>query len=343
MRPPSTARSDLASDQLTPPSLRDVISELVEQAKWQHGLLTLAQIEAAGHRHLVRQRLQNGEWVERQPCVVSSAGWEPSLEAQLTAVRLSVAARGPADGWCFSHTTAAHLLQLKVPEPTEVHVLLPISRTRLQLDDVVRHFTRQPVSAAHVRLEPVTRPSLTVLQCATVLAREDLQRLVEDALRTGRAKQWQLRELCGRGTSGSRALGSVLDEVVHEGLDRWMRRLVRLLVAAGLPRPALEVPLYDGDVLRAVLDGLYEDAKLALEVDDWETHSSRRASERDRQRDRWVFKTYGILTLRFTPREIRERPERVVADICEAYRQRLPRRPADQVSARGPQPPPTLT
>jgi hypothetical protein len=170
--------------------------------------------------------------------------------------------------------------------------------------------------------EPVPFVPRAVLQCATQLARDDLLHLVESSVRAGRTDLPRLRVAGGRGFSGSAALRSALDELSAEGLDRWVRRVVRRLVAAGLPRPALEVPVPDGRRIRAYLDGYWAEAQLALEVDDWETHGSREAQERDRRRDRWLLNSYGIVTVRITPREIRDRPDEVVADIVQAYRRR---------------------
>ncbi len=302
--------------------------DLLALARRQHGLLTVRQVTDAGHRNLLRARLGSGEWVEEQPRVVRPVLWQPNREARLAAVRLALTPTGVPRGWCFSHTTAAHLQRLKVPEPSEVHVLLPTSRRKLPLRGTVRHFTEKPPRTMRVRSEPkgLLLPTgmlvPTVLQCAAVLLRNDLLALVEDLLREERLNIDVLRDACGRGISGSAALQDALDELDADGADRWVRRLVRLLTAGGLPRPALEVPMYDGARVRAYLDGFYEEAKLAVEVDDWESHGLRDASEHDRQRDRWLYNAYGILTIRLTPREIRDHPEKVVADIVAAYEKR---------------------
>jgi hypothetical protein len=154
------------------------------------------------------------------------------------------------------------------------------------------------------------------------LSRDALLHLIEDAVRSGRLRLADLRLLLGRGKAGSAPLRDVLDELDGEGLDRWMRTLARLLVEAGLPSPQLEVPIYNSGRLFACLDGYFPEASLAVEVDDWATHASRAAQERDRLRDRWLRNNRGIETIRTTPREIRDHPERVVNDVEQAYRQR---------------------
>jgi hypothetical protein len=112
---------------------------------------------------------------------------------------------------------------------------------------------------------------------------DDLLSLVEHTVRSRRLDIPHLREVRGRGASGSVALRNVLDELSADGLDRWVRRLVRLLVDAGLPRPRLEVPMLHRGRVRAYLDGYWEEACLAVEADDWETHADRSAQERDRR------------------------------------------------------------
>src|ERR1700712_1347327 len=67
-----------------------------------------------------------------------------------------------------------------------------------------------------------------------------------------------------------------------------IRQCAEVLCRDGLPPPAQEVPMYDGPRIRAYLDGYWEAIRLALEVDDWETHGLRTAQERDRKRDRWL-------------------------------------------------------
>jgi hypothetical protein len=299
-----------------------VDEKLLAVARRQHGLLTVGQVTRAGQRKLLRNRLRSGEWVEEQPQVVRPALWEPTREARLAAIRLALTPSGKPRDWCFSHTTAASLQRLKVPDRPEIHVLLPMTRRRLPLRGVVRHFTEKPVRVMHVVGEPSGMLVPTVLQCASVLQRDDLVTLVENLVRDSRLDLAFLRNACGRGISGSAALRSVVDELDGEGLDRWVRRLVPYLLAAGLPPPALEVPVYDGSRLRALLDGLFDEVGLAFEVDDWDSHGPRDASERDRQRDRWLFNTYGIVTVRVTPREIREDPGKVAAEIRRAYEQR---------------------
>jgi hypothetical protein len=158
-----------------------------------------------------------------------------------------------------------------------------------------------------------------IVQCAATLVRDDLITLVEHAVRSRRCTLDQLFAVCGRGVLGSRALRSVLDELSKDGRDRWARVLLRLLVAAGLPRPETERGI-PADSPLIYVDLCWWVLRLVVEVDDWQSHASRAASERDRDRDRWLRGEYGIVVLRVTPRQIRDEPERIVRSIVAAYR-----------------------
>ncbi len=306
---------------------------LLKLAARQHGLVTGRQVAEAGHRHLARRRIESGEWVIEQPNVLRPALWVPTFEARLTAVRLSLTVPGSPRAWCFSHTTAARLRRFVVPASDRIHVLLPLSRRRPELRDVVRHFTELPHVGARVDKDPVTAAADTVLDCAAVLDPDDLLALIEDLLRRELTTIEVLRSKLRRGRSGSAPLRVALDVLDDEGTDRWMRYLVQRLVSIGLPEPLLEYELREGHHLVAVLDGYFPDAALCLEVDDWATHGARAAAERDRQRDRRLLSRFGIETVRTTPRDLRNKPDAVVEDIRLAYQRRLSSRSADRRDA----------
>jgi hypothetical protein len=296
-----------------------VDAHLLRLAARQHGLLTRQQLREAGRLGLLRHRLRSGEWVEQQPSVVRPAILPVTFRMRVAAVRLALGTGPGAPAWIFSHAPAAYLLGLPVREPVVPDVLLPAANRGTPLVDVQRRTTRRPPRRVWREDLPVTWLATVLRQCAEELGRDDVCHLVEFAVRHRRTSLNQLAEACGRGQAGSALLRDVVSELGSEGIDRWMRRLVRLVVRAGLPKPELEVPVRDGARIRAFLDGLWRTVRLALEVDDWESHGGRDAQERDRQRDRWLLRAYGITTIRVTPREIRDRPQAVIADIVAAY------------------------
>jgi hypothetical protein len=203
-------------------------------------------------------------------------------------------------------------------EPDVLDVLLPVTSRAAPLNRVRRRLSKQPLRRMWRGRLPVPQPQVALVQCAAELPRSQVLELVEFAIRNRLTTLARLREVCGRGVRGSVLLQDVVAELSTDGVDRWVRRLLRLLDDVGVPRPELEVPVAEDGRVRAYLDGLWRGLRLALEVDDWESHGARDAQERDRRRDRWLLRDYGITTLRLTPREIRDSPEAVVADIAAA-------------------------
>jgi hypothetical protein len=296
-----------------------VVPELVALAREQQGLLHIDQLGEHGAAGLLKEREAAGEWRQLQPGVILPSTAVPTSLQRREAVRLSLEARQRSTGipWWFSGVTAAQVLGLRVPEhPVVVTVL---GSTRPTLADVHVLSTHQLPMVRTVKDLPVVTVPVAIVQCAALLARDDLVTLVEHALRDRRCTLSQLKNVCRRGVSGAAALRSVLEELSREGRDRWVRVLVRKLVAEGLPTPETERPLPEKDP-RAWLDLCWWELLLAVEVDDWQTHASREAAEHDRARDRWMMTDYGLVVLRVTPREIRDHPARVVRDIVAAYR-----------------------
>ncbi|HSP38707.1 MAG TPA: hypothetical protein VLR26_13230 [Frankiaceae bacterium] len=288
--------------------------DLVALARRQQGLLT---VEQMGRR--------DPDWHEVQPGVLAPRVTVLTKEQQLEAISLHLDARTRATGkpWCFAATTAAELLGLRVPASGPVVVVQGSIASGLRGVTVLTARRLPRLRRIHGR--PVPDVCTATVQCAAVLARDDLSTLVEHALRRHKCTLDGLAAVCGRGVSGSRALRSVILELSADGRDRWARALLRLLVAAGLLRPETErgVP---AEAPLIYLDLCWWALGLAVEVDDWQSHGSRDASERDRERDRWLMRDYGITVLRVTPRQIRGKPDPVVQDIVAAYRRAERRR-----------------
>jgi very-short-patch-repair endonuclease len=90
------------------------------------------------------------------------------------------------------------------------------------------------------------------------------------------------------------------------------RRLLELIVRAGLPRPQTNVRIGPYEV-----DFLWPRHRLVVEVDGYAFHSSRRAFERDRARDAHLT-AMGHRVIRVTWRQIVREPELVIARLAGA-------------------------
>jgi very-short-patch-repair endonuclease len=90
-------------------------------------------------------------------------------------------------------------------------------------------------------------------------------------------------------------------------LERLMLRLIR---AAGLPRPRVDVA-----VAGHRADFAWPDHRVIAETDGWSAHGHRAAFERDRARDA-AHAVAGWVVVRFTWRQITERPLWVAAQLA---------------------------
>jgi very-short-patch-repair endonuclease len=68
-----------------------------------------------------------------------------------------------------------------------------------------------------------------------------------------------------------------------------------------------------------IVDILFEKARLVLEIDGWETHSSRTAFEHDRRR-RNELVLAGFVVLNFTWRQLQDDPAWVIRCVRRALR-----------------------
>ena len=80
-----------------------------------------------------------------------------------------------------------------------------------------------------------------------------------------------------------------------------------------LPRPRMNAHLAIRDRLYEI-DCLWEDRKVAIELDGGAAHGTKRAFEKDRERDR-ILTAEGYATARLTWRQITEKPSEVAADL----------------------------
>jgi very-short-patch-repair endonuclease len=121
--------------------------------------------------------------------------------------------------------------------------------------------------------------------------------------RRGMAGTPQLRRLLHVSATGSI---SPAEDVVH-GLMR----------AAGLRGWRANVPVMVNGRVIAIVDVLFEAARLVLEIDGWATHSSREAFQRDRVRQNDLVLA-GFTVLRFTWQQLTREPEAVIRAIRAA-------------------------
>jgi hypothetical protein len=227
----------------------------------------------------------------------------------------AVLACGP--GAVLSHRSAGRLWGLVPGSAASVDVTRP---------GYFRH--RAGINAHHSRLPddervmvdgiPVTSVSRTLFDLAAVLDRRRLERALNEAEVLGLTDRLSIPDLLERypRRRGSAVLRSLLrDDAAVRGITRndLEERFLSLIDAAGLPRPRLNADLaVRGRFFEA--DCLWAEQRLIVELDGRATHGTRRAFEKDRERDR-ILLAEGWRVMRVTWRQLRHDPKEIVADL----------------------------
>ena len=262
------------------------------RATTQHGLVAWQQLIEGGIPGSTTARwVRSGRLVAVQPRVYRVAGAPVTWHQRVLA---AVLAAGP--GAAASHRTAALLWTMLDEGPNEI--VVPRGRTP-QLRGVIVHQTRDPIPIGRRSGIPVTSPMRTIVARLCAVA----------------AVEWELARVARPGRRGAGTLREVLDRraLLETPPDGMLEpRFARLLKNAGLPAAAFQHP-----VGRYEIDFAYPDLLLAIEVDGYGPHASRRAFQNDRSRQNELVAA-GWTVLRFTWADVVKRPDHVARLIREA-------------------------
>jgi hypothetical protein len=292
-------------------------------ARRQHHLLTREQLLGLGaspgqvHRWTTAGLLQR---VDRS--VYLLPGGVHDWPTRLHAVCLST-------GGVASHRSAAALWGLERCRPGTPEITVPRGRSTRHAGIRV-HESRDLglIRPETVDGVPTTPPERTLLDLGAV-APAVVEAATLDAI-DRRVTSWdRLLEVFVQharpGRDGAGPLRAVLDRHYGDQAGSHLeRQFLSLILAAGLPRPEQQVPVYDGRGLVMVLDFAFTSVRVAVELDGLRFHANARAYEADaRKRNR--LKLLGWLLLVFTSRRIRDDPVGVCEEVAAAVRQRSTR------------------
>ena len=227
----------------------------------------------------------------------------------------AVLAAGP--GAVLSYASAAALWEIRPTSATRIDVSvrsaggrgrrpgLRIHRTpTLQANEVTEH---QGIS--------VTTPARTLLDLAATLTPRALERALDEAEIKQLYDRTSLDALARAhvGERGAAALQRAIDEDGDPTLtDSELEELMLALCDEHrLPRPRPRAW-----VAGLRVDFLFAASRLVVETDGYRYHRTRRAFERDRERDA-ILARAGYRTLRFTHRQLTRRPAEVAATITK--------------------------
>jgi hypothetical protein len=301
---------------------REWDGRIAELARRQHGVVARVQLAALGMGEgAIEGRLKRGR-LHRLHRGVYKVGYRRiSRKGRWMA---AVLASG-SEAW-LSHRSAARLWGLMPLGDEWVEVTSPPpSRTRRR--GIVCH---EGVVAEDERLEvdgiPVTSPFRTVFDLAAVLKLRELERVFHEAEVRGLRDRVSLPMLLERypGRRGARNLRVLLESPEPAGFTRNdFEEAFRSLVGDyGIrPRPRMNAPLsVRGRVFE--VDALWEEERVAVELDGRSVHGTKKRFESDRLRDR-ILVVEGWRTVHVTWRQLQVEPEEIVADLRAALERTL--------------------
>ncbi len=282
-------------------------TRIAELAGRQLGLVTRSQLLQMGlSSPAVAHRLAARRLLSVHPGVYALPATAPTQEQQLLAALLAAGGDSAA-----SHLSAGMFWKLDGIAADRPHIVVPHGR-KLRLVGAVVHRTRtlKPGNIVRRGLFRVTSPTRTLIDLAGVLNFDQLEDVLDDALRR---RLVNLRGLIGnlgasgrRGMEGCGGLRRLLDARLgtREPGSPLETRFRRRLVHAGLPMPVPQYEVRDeSGRLIARVDFAYPDARLALEVDGYAYHSGRKRWEADLARQNRLIAA-GWRVLRFSSQDV---------------------------------------
>jgi very-short-patch-repair endonuclease len=221
----------------------------------------------------------------------------------------------------LSHRSAAVLWKM-LPEarsrrrsvPTMDVIVTKGDRERPRIR-IRRIRTLKPKEMTLLKGIPITTPSRTIYDLASTTTPRRLEQAFAEALERKMTTPDKVRLLMkdhprGPGTRRLRAmLSHGKPKRTHSEAEE---RFLSLLRKAQLTMPAVNEVILGYEV-----DFLWRNARLVVEIDGYEYHSSRRAFEGDRRRDA-VLAAAGLRVVRITWRQLVNEPEALLVRLVQA-------------------------
>jgi very-short-patch-repair endonuclease len=218
----------------------------------------------------------------------------------------------------LSHPDAGALLKLGVSPGDRIHVSVPVRVGRTPAGIIVHRRARLRPEDIEIHSGiPVTSPICTLIDLATFLDPERLERVINQADKLDLVTPEQLRRELDRLPSrpGMRLLRQILDRPGYTVTDSELEQLLLPIVR----RAGLDLPLTRQFVNGYRVDFYWPDLCLIVETDGLRYHRTPLQQERDRLRDQ-THAASGLTTLRFTRHQVKFRPNHVAETLAEVAR-----------------------
>jgi len=283
-------------------------------AAGQHGVVSRGQLlDARISETIIEKRIASGQLVRLHRGVYAVGHAHLRREGHWLAAVLAVGDRA-----VLSHRDAAALHELRPSSRPRIEVSTPKERKSTAKIDV---YSRRLLDARDVTTVDgirVTTISRTLVDLAEVVALDGLTKVCGEAERQHKLDVKGIEEaierLRGRRGPSIARLRAALTDLKHHGptltRSHLENRFLSLLDAHGLPRPAT-----NAYVAGYEFDAVWRTERLAVELDGWRDHKTRRAFQRDRTKGNAI-QAAGYALLRFTHPDVMRRPQEVAAHIA---------------------------
>ena len=257
----------------------------------------------------------------------------PEIEVTPFVRTLAALATHPKTAFA-SHTSAAHVFQIPVPDIPDVHVSVFDAKDRRARPGIVPHVVGPQTTVVSHHGVRVANLFTTFVQLASMLDLVDLVVAGDAMVRAFHVRPAQLVNACAESDDPNAGLATRAARLVREGVDSPMETRLRLLIVlSGLPEPQVNFKIRDadGEVLRR-LDLSYPEQRLIVEYDGRQHAEAVAQWESDLDR-REGFDDSGWKILVVTAKGIYKEPwrtlERVHRNLVERGHRELPSRLSD--------------
>jgi len=285
-----------------------IVARLAER---QHGVVSARQLAAVGmSRNAVSARAQAGRLHRVHRGVYAVGHRVLTVDGKRMA---AVLAAGP--GAALSHASAAALWEIRPSAAAKIDVSVRRDggrgkRPGLRIHRAANLCEDEITEHRGIR---VTTPARTLLDLASSLPRRALERALDEAEIRDLYDRRAL-EAISKAHAGERGARRLREALADDGELTLTDSELEELLFAICDEHGLERPTPQEWVAGLRVDFLFAASRLVVETDSWSFHRTRRAFERDRERDA-ILARAGHRTLRFTHRQLTKRPAEVAATI----------------------------